>query len=113
MVEVLDAGGGPINGVEIQAQLGAREIEVSGEKGPGVAEFVLGGGQEVKVVRDADGREATSDVAYGLTTKPWEIPYEYLIAGRFCTDDASCKSFVDAPGCYGHYSWTVTFQRNY
>lgn len=112
---VLDAAGNRLNGVAVQAIYGAQEVFVSGDqgKGDGIAEFVLGGGQALKVIRDAGGREVTSEEVYGMTTKPWEIPYETLIGGRFCTDDASCKSFVDQTGCYGHYSWTVTFQRSY
>ena len=48
-----------------------------------------------------------------MSTEPAAIPYETLIAGQYCSDDASCKAFVDMPGCWGHYSWTVTFQRKY
>ncbi len=115
VVHVIDAAGNRVNGVAVQAVYGAQEIFVTGSqgKGDGTVEFVLGGGQAVKVIRDADGREVSSEEAHGLSTKPWEIPFETLIGGRFCTDDASCQSFVDATGCYGHYSWTVTFQRNY
>jgi hypothetical protein len=115
VVNVLDANGNRLNGVAVQALYGAQEIYVTGSqgKGDGVSEFVLGRGQDVKVIRDADGREVTSDVATGLVTEPAGIPYELLIAGRYCTDAASCKSFVDAPGCWGHYSWTVTFKRKY
>jgi uncharacterized protein YraI len=115
VVNVIDANGNRVNGVAVQALFGAQEIYVTGVqgKGDGAVEFVLGRGQDVKVVRDADGREVSSEVAAGLTTEPGNIPYDKLIAGRYCTDDASCKRFVDAPGCWGHYSWTVTFQRNY
>ncbi len=115
VVNVLDAAGNRLNGVAVQAIYGAQEVFVSGSqgKGDGVAEFVLGGGQALKVIRDADGREVSSEEVYNLSTKPWEIPYETLIGGHFCTDEASCKSFVDHTGCYGHYSWTVTFQRSY
>jgi hypothetical protein len=116
-VFVRDANGNPLNGVAVQAQLGAREIIVTGAqgKGDGKAEFVLGGGQDVAVVRDVDGREVTSDVAYGLTTDPRAIPFEYLIAGQYCADEAACRAWIDSPfpPCYGHYSWSVTFQRNY
>ncbi|OUC05377.1 hypothetical protein RY27_27660, partial [Litorilinea aerophila] len=115
VVNVIDANGNRLNGVAVQVLYGAQEIYVTGAqgKGDGVVEFVLGAGQDVRVIRDVDGREVSSEVARGLTTRPAEIPYEYLIQGRYCTDDASCKTFVDAPGCYGHYSWTVTFQRSY
>jgi len=115
VARVLDANGNLLNGVAVQAIYGAQEIFVTGTqgKGEGAVEFVLGGGQALKVIRDVDGREVSSDEVYNLSTKPWEIPFETLIGGNFCTDDASCQSFVDATGCYGHYSWTVTFQRGY
>ena len=113
VVEVIDANGAPINGVVVRAQLGAKEAQITGDKGPGRTEFVLGGGQELKVEKDAGGRDATSDVAYGMTTHPAEIPIETLIGARYCADAASCPAFQAAPGCWGHYSWTVTFQRNY
>ena len=114
-VIVLDANGGRLNGVAVQEIYGAKEIQVTGAqgKGDGQVEFILGRGQGVKIIRDADGREVVSDVAEGMVTEPAGIPYELLIGGKYCTDDASCKSFVDAPGCWGHYSWTVTFKRNY
>lgn len=114
VVVVVDAQGNRLNGVAVQAEYGAREIFVTGSqgKGDGTVEFVLGGGQDVKVIRDSDGRAVTSEMATGLSTDPAAIPYDYLIAGQFCTDDESCRRFVAAPGCWGHYSWTVTFQRN-
>ncbi len=115
IVNVLDANGNRINGVAVQVQYGAREIYVTGAqgKGDGVAEFVLGSGQDVKVIKDTDGHDVSSDVATGLTTKPWDIPYETLIGAQYCQDDASCKNFADHTGCYGHYSWTVTFKRQH
>jgi uncharacterized protein YraI len=114
-VHVLDAGGNPLNGVAVQAEYGAKEIFVTGAqgKGDGVVEFILGRGQDVKVIRDTDGRDVTSDVARGMSTEPAAIPYETLIGAQYCDDDADCKAFVDMPGCWGHYSWTVKFQRTY
>ena len=114
-VNVLDANGNRLNGVHVQAIYGAQEIFVTGSqgKGDGAVEFVLGGGQAVKIVRDADGREVVSDEAHNLSTKPWEIPVETLLAGNYCTNAGDCQTFVDNTGCYGHYSWTVTFKRRY
>ena len=70
VVSVLDANGSLINGVAVQEEFGAKEIQVTGAqgKGDGTAEFILGRGQDVKVVRDADGRDVTSDVARGMVT---------------------------------------------
>lgn len=113
VVTVLDAAGNRLNGVAVQGQYGAREIFITGDgKGDGNVEFVLGGGQDVKVIRDNDGSEAISEMATGLATHPDGIDVEQLIQARYCTDAQSCQSFIDAPGCFGHFSWTVTFQRN-
>jgi len=112
-VNVLDENGSRINGVAVQVQYGAREIEVTGSqgKGDGVAEFVLGGGQDVKVIRDNDGTPVTSDVATGLSTNPGGIDVPSLIAARYCQDAANCAHFAATGSCKGHFSWTVTFQR--
>lgn len=114
-VNILDAAGNRINGVAVQAIYGAQEIYVTGAqgKGDGKVEYVLGRGQGVKVIRDADGREVTSDVADGMSTEPANIPYDALIGAKYCDDEADCKAFVDLPGCWGHYSWSVTFKRKY
>ena len=118
-VYVRDAAGSPLNGVAVQALLGAKEILVTGSqgKGDGKVEFVLGGGQYVTVARDNDGREATAETAYGLTTDPREIPFEQFVAGQYCSDEAACNFWANPtnqpPPCSGHFSWTVVFQRNY
>lgn len=114
-VNVVDINGARINGVAVQAEYGAREIYVTGSqgKGDGKSEFVLGSGQGVRVIRDADGREVTSQVADGLSTRPPDISYDDLRSAEYCTDDASCAAHIASAGCWGHYSWTVTFQRRY
>lgn len=113
VVTVLDRNGARMNGVAVQVQYGAREIEVTGSqgKGAGNAEFVLGGGQDVKVIRDNTGAAVTSDMATGLSTNPAGIDPSQLIAARYCTDEASCRRFADNYGCIGHFSWSVTFQQ--
>lgn len=113
IVNVLDANGSRINGVAVQVIYGAREIYVTGSqgKGDGVAEFVLGKGQDVQVIRDTDGRPVTSDIVRGLSTDPHEIATEALIASQYCQDAATCQDFAAQNSCDGHFSWTVTFQR--
>ena len=114
-VYVVDANGNKLNGVAVQAIYGAQEIFVTGDqgKGEGKVEFVLGAGQGVRVIRDADGREVTSESAEGMTTHSPEIPDEILIGAKYCTDKASCDRFNYSAGCWGHHSWTVTFKRKY
>ncbi len=103
----------PLNGVTIQGVF-RNEIHVTGVKGEGVAELDMNkDGDDIMVLRDVDGREASSDRASGNTARTWDIPYHQLIQGRFCRDDASCQAFVGTNGCFGHFSWTVRFRRNY
>lgn len=112
-VIVEDANGNRINGVTIKGVY-RNEIHVTGEKGEGVAELdVNKDGDDIMVIRDVDGREVTSDRAVGNTARTWDIPFSQLIQARYCTDDASCQKFVNEHGCYGHFSWTVRFRRNY
>lgn len=114
-VKVVDAAGSPLNGVTIKAHLGdAKEEVVTGHKGvPGDAEFVLGGGQEVTVIRDVDGRNVTSDYVAGLSTTSADISRDDLKGAGYCTEDGTCDAFVRSNGCTGHHSWTVTFRRSY
>lgn len=113
VVNVLDANGNRVNGVAVQAQYGAKETVVTGAqgRGDGVASFVLGGGQDVKVIRDASGRAVTSDVATGLSTNPQNIEVEFLQSANYCQDEETCRHFAETNSCNGHFSWTVTFQQ--
>jgi uncharacterized protein YraI len=112
-VIVEDVNGARLNGVTIQGVF-RNEIHVTGAKGEGVAELDMNkDGDDIMVLRDVDGREATSDRASGNTARTWDIPYAQLIQGRFCKDDATCQAFVGTNGCFGHFSWTVRFRRNY
>jgi uncharacterized protein YraI len=119
IVTVLDANGNRLNGVLVRSEFDHNEAHVTGAqgKGDGVVEMVLWSGHDVRVLRDTDGREVESEVARGMTTRTPEIPHEYLLAGGYCTDEASCALFAtppdQPPGCWGHFSWSVTFKRKY
>ncbi len=112
-VIVLDLAGNRLDGVTVRGVY-RNEFRVTGEKGPGLAQYDVNvDGDDIVVAKDTNGREVSSDLAKGLTAKPWLIPHNFLIQGRFCKDTASCDLFIQANGCYGHFSWTVTFQRTY
>ncbi len=112
-VVVEDANGAPLNGVTVQGVY-RNELHTTGEKGEGTAEMDMNvNGDDVIVLRDADGREVTSDRAAGNTARTYDIPFDQLIQGRFCSDAGSCQAFVDTTGCFGHFSWTVRFRRSY
>jgi hypothetical protein len=110
-VYVVDAAGNPLNGVTVKSATIPYEEEVTGLKGPGMAEFVLGEAKEVYVLRDATGREVTSDRSRGVSTMVYDIPVELLIQGGYCRDAQDCANFVAPCSCCHHYSWDVTFQR--
>lgn len=111
-VKVYDAAGKLLNGVAVQG-IYTGVVEITGQqgKGDGEVEFVLGDGEDVRVLRDVNGNEVTSDVASNNTTRTSQIPFEQLIQARYCRDQASCQAFVSTNGCWGHFSWTVKFQR--
>jgi hypothetical protein len=111
-VIVQDASGAPLNGVGVYG-IYSKVTHTTGDKGAGTTQFVLGGGDDVKVVTDVDGREVTSEVASGLTTDPRVISDEQLIQGGFCSDAASCAEIKNGLACFGHYSWDVVFKRTY
>lgn len=109
---VTDAAGQALNGVTLLGIYSNVE-QVTGSKGPGMAEWILGDGDGLRVIRDADGRNVVSESAEGMVTDPARIPDQQLIAAGFCTDGASCNALRATNACRGHYSWDVTFQRTY
>jgi hypothetical protein len=110
-VYVVDPAGKPLDGIVVKSATIPYEEDVTGRKGPGMAEFVLGEAKEVYVLRDAAGREVTSDHSHGVSTMVYDIPVELLIQSGYCRDAQDCTSFVAACSCCHHYSWDVTFQR--
>lgn len=114
-IHVLDANGGRINGVALQG-IYTGQVFVTGDqgKGDGIIEFDLyGPGEGFKVIRNNDGRDATSDNAEGFTTRSLDIDVPTLIGAGYCTNDEDCQIFYNSYGCTGHHSWEATFKRNY
>lgn len=114
-IHVLDANGGRLNGVALQG-IYTGEIFVTGDqgKGDGIIEFDLyGPGEGFRVIRNNDGRDATSDNAEGFTTRSLDIDVPTLIGAGYCSNDADCQIFYNSFGCTGHHSWEATFKRNY
>lgn len=114
-IHVKDANGNPLNGVVLKGVYVGDEIATGIQgKGDGLIEYDLhGSGEAFRVIRDADGREATSDEAGGFTTRSLDIDKETLIAAGYCSDSADCDVFYSSYGCQGHHSWNATFTRNY
>lgn len=114
-INVIDANGVRLNGVRLKGIYTGEEIVTGSQgKGDGIIEYDLyGTGEGFTVIKNDDGRDATSDRAEGFTTQSRDISKDLLIAGGYCTNDADCQIFYDSWGCNGHHSWEATFQRNY
>lgn len=114
-INVIDANGARLNGVTLKGIYTGAIIRTGDQgKGDGVMEFDLySSGEGFIVVNDQDGASVGSDRAEGYTTISPDIPWPILIGAGYCSDDATCQTFVDQWGCKGHHSYEATFQRNY
>lgn len=111
-VLVVDRAGTPINGAIVAGQYNMDNPQVTGSKGEGRAEFVTwGSGDVLRVVRNPDGSDATSQTSIATSTNPHDIPIPLLIAGGYCQDEASCQGELSRNLCMGHFSWRVVFQK--
>lgn len=114
-VIVLDANGIRLNGVRLKGIYTGEEF-VTGDqgKGDGVIEYDLyGSGEGFMIIKNNDGRDATSDRAEGFTTRSLDIDIPTLIGAGYCTNEEDCQIFYNSFGCQGHHSWEATFKRNY
>jgi uncharacterized protein YraI len=114
-IHVLDANGVQLNGVRLKGIYIGEEL-VTGDqgKGDGIIEYDLhGSGEGFMVIRNNDGREATSDRAEGFTTRSLDIDEGALINAGYCSNHEDCQVFYSSYGCQGHHSWEAVFKRNY
>jgi hypothetical protein len=79
---------------------------------PGVGEFELKQQAQVSLRYDVNGHSVTSAIAV-VSNVPAEIPLAQLIASGYCTDNASCQTFINANRCSGAFSWNIVFKRNF
>ncbi len=111
-VVALDNQGNLLDGVTVGSIYVPTEEKITGSSGHGTAEFILfPPGMGIKINRDVNGQEVDSD-DFTAWTEPSHISFEQLIDAYYCENEADCTKFVSQRGCYGHYSWTVTFMRN-
>jgi hypothetical protein len=131
-IKVIDANGNPLNGAAIMAiwqseamrQDGKPDlIVISGSKGSdfrgtpdeGWAQVdMYKRGDQVKIVRDVDGREVSSEVSRSLDVEDEKIGPELLLANGYCASLEECQQRINENTlCRFHYSWEVVFQRTY
>ena len=117
-IHVLDANGNRLNGVALNNHYPPYETIVTGSqgKGDGIVEYdITDDGPGFSVIRDVDGREATSDRAEGFTARSRNISEDLLTQAGYCNGPglSSCDVFYGSFGCNGHHSWDAEFRRNY
>jgi uncharacterized protein YraI len=114
-IHVLDANGARLNGVLLKGiYIGHEIFSGSQGKGDGVVEYDLhGSGEGFMIIRNNDGRDATSDRAEGFTTRSLDIDEATLIQAGYCSNHETCQIFYSSYGCQGHHSWEAIFKRNY
>jgi hypothetical protein len=111
---VIDAGGAPIDSIILEEVNNQTPVQVvSGDKGPGKAEFTMGASDyRFKVVGNASGQTFSSEVTHVLSIAFGHWDPNDLIRGGMCTDEASCRAL--GSGVYSfHFSYNVTFQRTW
>jgi hypothetical protein len=107
---VLDAAGAPVDGVIIQ-ELNNQPAEqvISGDKGPGKAEYTMWASDyRFKVVGNVGGQSFSSEETHVLSIVFGHAVWDDLIQGGICTDVPSCEALGQS-----HYSYNVTFQRSW
>ena len=117
-IHVLDANGNRLNGVALSNHYPPYETIVTGSqgKGDGIIEYdITDDGPGFSVIKDNDGREATSDRAEGFTARSRNISVDLLTSSNYCNGPglSSCDIFYESFGCNGHHSWEAEFRRNY
>lgn len=105
---VLDASGAPINGIILEEVNNQPATQVvSGDKGPGKAEFTMWAADyKFRVAGNTSGQAFTSEVTHVLSVLFGHALWEDLIRGGICPDPASCEALGPI-----HYSYSVTFHR--
>jgi hypothetical protein len=107
---VVDAGGAPLDGILIREVNNPPPADVvSGDKGPGKAEFTMWAADyKFEVAGSSSGETFTSETTHQLSIVFQHAVWDDLIRGGICTDEASCQALGPM-----HYSYNVTFQRTW
>jgi hypothetical protein len=113
-IKTIDKNGAPLNGIIVKrVYVGKVDVPPTGSKGDGKTEDDPGTGNAYFIIGDVSGHTYASETTRGMSVDN-NIPNADLIASGYCRDDAECN-FRKANNelCYRHYSYSVTFQRQW
>ncbi len=116
-IKAVDINGVPLPNIIVERRYVAQvAVPPTGAKGPGRTEDEAGDGNAYHVLRDTGGTAFTSDWTREMSTIDEAIPNSDLIASGYCANDADCnarKGVTVNLLCRRHYSYSVTFQRQW
>ena len=112
-IDVFNANGSKsIPGMVIEIQHhnnGQVTTELATTEADGAVKVNIGQLAIVRVVKDADGKDVSSDTT-SVTTITSQISAQTLENSGYCTDEADCQDFIINNTCQGFFSWGVVFQ---
>jgi hypothetical protein len=80
---------------------------ISGEKGPGKAEFTMVyADYYFRVASNTSGQAYTSETTHRLSMIPGHYHWPDMIAAGICSNEAECQALGAV-----HFSYKITFQR--
>jgi hypothetical protein len=108
--QVLDAAGAPLDGIILEEVNNQPAVQViSGDKGPGKAEFTMWAADyRFRVVGDTGGNNFSSETTHVLSIVWQHAVWDDLIRGGICVNETSCRDMGPL-----HFSYNVTFQRTW
>lgn len=107
-VTVVDAAGNPIDGAHVINTAPYAGEAISGDKGPGKAEILMDREVFNLKVESVAGAPVTSEISHNLSLME---PVPADIAGKLGT---ACPTVDNCPlPPYKHFSYQITFRRNY
>jgi hypothetical protein len=106
-ITVIDANGVPLDGIVLREVGMTGDELISGNKGPGKTEFLMGGGGAFAfaVVGDKEGRTYTSETTHQLSLANPVL--DDLVAANYCPDVVTCQNHP------WHWSYRIIFQRTW
>jgi len=106
-ITVIDANGVPLDGIVVREVNMTNDELISGDKGSGKTEFLMGGGGifAFAVVGEKDGQTYTSETTHPLSLVTPVL--DDLVAAGYCPDVGTCQNHP------WHWSYNVVFQRTW
>lgn len=102
----MDKAGAPLDGVVFR-DLELNEAVVSGDKGPGKAQFTFTTDRAYRIIVEADGSgpvTSETSLTFALNAHRPDAVNQLLIAAGHCSSLEDCRRVM-------HYSCVITFQR--